>query len=436
MILENIQDPAAIRKLKQKELDLLATEVRKRIVEVSSRNGGHLAPSLGAVEIAISLLHSFDPLKDRIVWDVGHQSYAWKILTGRNERFDTLRSLGGISGFTNRDESPYDAFSTGHSSTSVSAALGIACAKEHLHENHHSIAVIGDGALTGGMSFEALNHAGHLQKDKFLVILNDNSMSISKNVGGLQKYMARMLASKPYNAIKKQVWELSENLPENVRRRFILGAQKIEESMINILVPNIIFEDLGFKYVGPIDGHDIKQLCNMFRRIKRYMVGPVLLHVVTQKAGATARRSRTPPGSTGWGLLRARPDRRFAAAAKAGAECLATASAGSPERTGRWWQSPPPWRMERDSPPSRKSFPSVFTMWASPNSTRSPSRRAWPPRGSSPLWRFTAPFSSARWIRSSTTWRCPGCLWCCASTGRDWWARTAPPTTAPSTSPT
>mgnify|MGYP000861210722 FL=1 len=283
MILENIQDPAAIRKLKQKELDLLATEVRKRIVEVSSRNGGHLAPSLGAVEIAISLLHSFDPLKDRIVWDVGHQSYAWKILTGRNERFDTLRSLGGISGFTNRDESPYDAFSTGHSSTSVSAALGIACAKEHLHENHHSIAVIGDGALTGGMSFEALNHAGHLQKDKFLVILNDNSMSISKNVGGLQKYMARMLASKPYNAIKKQVWELSENLPENVRRRFILGAQKIEESMINILVPNIIFEDLGFKYVGPIDGHDIKQLCNMFRRIKRYMVGPVLLHVVTQK---------------------------------------------------------------------------------------------------------------------------------------------------------
>lgn len=283
MILENIQDPAAIRKLKQKELDLLATEVRKRIVEVSSRNGGHLAPSLGAVEIAISLLHSFDPLKDRIVWDVGHQSYAWKILTGRNERFDTLRSLGGISGFTNRDESPYDAFSTGHSSTSISAALGIACAKEHLRENHHSVAVIGDGALTGGMSFEALNHAGHLQKDKFLVILNDNSMSISKNVGGLQKYMARMLASKPYNAIKKQVWELSENLPENVRRRFILGAQKIEESMINILVPNIIFEDLGFKYVGPIDGHDIKQLCNMFRRIKRYMVGPVLLHVVTQK---------------------------------------------------------------------------------------------------------------------------------------------------------
>jgi len=283
MILENIQDPAAIRKLKQSELDLLATEVRKRIVEVSSQNGGHLAPSLGAVEIAISLLHSFDPLKDRIVWDVGHQSYAWKILTGRNERFDTLRSLGGISGFTNRDESPYDAFSTGHSSTSVSAALGIACAKEHLRENNHSIAVIGDGALTGGMSFEALNHAGHLQKDKFLIILNDNSMSISKNVGGLQKYMARMLASKPYNAIKKQVWELSENLPENVRRRFILGAQKIEESMINILVPNIIFEDLGLKYLGPIDGHDIKQLCTMFRRIKRYMVGPVLLHVVTQK---------------------------------------------------------------------------------------------------------------------------------------------------------
>ncbi len=283
MILSQIKDPAEIKKLSPADLNKLAKEVRKRIVDVVSVSGGHIAPSLGTVELAVALLFVFDPLSDRVVWDVGHQSYAWKILTGRNDRFDTLRSLGGISGFTNRDESPCDAFSTGHSSTSISAALGIACGSELKQEKNHCIAVIGDGALTGGMSFEALNHAGHLQKDKFLVILNDNAMSISKNVGGLQKYLANMMASKQYNTLKQQIWELSQSLPESIRRRFIYGAQKLEESMINILVPNIIFEDLGFKYVGPIDGHDIKQLCTIFRRVRNYMVGPVLLHVVTKK---------------------------------------------------------------------------------------------------------------------------------------------------------
>ncbi|MBW6513128.1 MAG: 1-deoxy-D-xylulose-5-phosphate synthase [Candidatus Syntrophosphaera sp.] len=283
MILEKLNDPAEIRNLKPNELELLAREVRKRIVDVVSHTGGHVAPSLGAVDLTIALLNVFDPIHDRVVWDVGHQSYAWKILTGRNDRFDTLRSLDGISGFTNRDESPCDAFSTGHSSTSVSAALGLSCARDLLREKGHSIAVIGDGALTGGMSFEALNHAGHLQKDKFLVILNDNAMSISKNVGGLQKYLARMMASRPYNTMKQQIWDLSTTLPDNLRRRFILGAQKLEESMMNILVPSIIFEDLGLKYVGPIDGHDIELMCTMLRRIQRHMVGPVFLHVVTQK---------------------------------------------------------------------------------------------------------------------------------------------------------
>ncbi len=283
MILETIKDPSAIKNLSQEELTVLAREIRKRIVDVVSVNGGHIAPSLGAVELTLALLTVFDPLKDRVVWDVGHQSYAWKILTGRNDRFPTLRSLNGISGFTNRDESPCDAFSTGHSSTSVSAALGLACARDLKRESGFSVAVIGDGALTGGMSFEALNHAGHLQKNKFLVVLNDNAMSISQNVGGLQKHMARMMASRPYNTLKQQIWDLSGTLPDNLRRRFILGAQKLEESMMNILVPNIIFEDLGFKYVGPIDGHDIKLLSSILRRVQRHMVGPVLLHVVTQK---------------------------------------------------------------------------------------------------------------------------------------------------------
>ena len=283
MILDRIDKPTMVAKLSNEELQELATEIRERIISVVAKNGGHIAPSLGAVDFTLALLSVFDPLKDRVVWDVGHQSYAWKILTQRNERFDTLRRFGGISGFTNIAESPYDAFSTGHSSTSISAALGIAAARDLLAENHHSIAVIGDGALTGGMSFEALNHSGHLQPEKFIVILNDNAMSISKNVGGLQKYMARMYASKSYNALKKQVWDISSSLPSSIRRRFIYGAQKLEESMMNILVPNIIFEDLGFKYVGPIDGHDIPQLISIFKRVKNFMVGPVLIHVVTQK---------------------------------------------------------------------------------------------------------------------------------------------------------
>lgn len=283
MILETITDPKQIQELKPNELKLLAKEVRARIVEVGSQNGGHIAPSLGTVDFTIALLRLFNPLSDRIVWDVGHQSYAWKILTGRNAEFASLRTYGGISGFTNRDESPYDAFSTGHSSTSISAALGIACGRDLTAQSGHCIAVIGDGALTGGISFEALNHAGHLQKNKFIVILNDNAMSISKNVGGLQKYMARMMASRSYNTLKKQIWDLSSSLPSSVRRRFIYGAQKLEESMINILVPNIIFEDLGFKYVGPIDGHDIDHLHSILERVKNYMVGPVLIHVVTQK---------------------------------------------------------------------------------------------------------------------------------------------------------
>ncbi len=283
MYLEKITKPQDVKKLTPEELKLLAFEVRSRIVNVISKNGGHLAPSLGTVDFTIALMNVFTFPQDKLVWDVSHQAYAWKILTGRNEQFDTIRTFGGLSGFTKREESPYDVFGTGHSSTSVSAALGIACGRDLNDEKGHCIAVIGDGALTGGMSFEALNHSGHLQKNKFVVILNDNEMSISHNVGGLQKYMARMLVSRPYNALKKQVWDLSSSLPKNIRSKFIYGAQKLEESLMNIIVPNIIFEDLGFKYVGPIDGHNITQMLDIFQRVKNNMVGPVLVHLVTRK---------------------------------------------------------------------------------------------------------------------------------------------------------
>lgn len=283
MYLEKITKPHEVKNLTPEELKLLAFEVRNRIIEVISTNGGHLAPSLGAVDFTIALLKVFNPPQDKVVWDVSHQAYAWKILTGRNDKFDTIRTLGGMSGFTKREESEFDSFGAGHSSTSISAALGLACGRDLNDKKGHCIAIIGDGALTGGMSFEALNHAGHLQNDKFVVILNDNEMSISQNVGGLQKYMARFLVSKPYNVLKKQVWDLSSTLPKNVRSKFIYGAQKLEESFINILAPNILFEDLGFKYVGPIDGHNITQMLSIFERVKSNMVGPVLVHLVTKK---------------------------------------------------------------------------------------------------------------------------------------------------------
>ncbi|MCD4829512.1 MAG: 1-deoxy-D-xylulose-5-phosphate synthase [Candidatus Cloacimonetes bacterium] len=281
-LLDTIKKPADVRNLRFSQLRDLAMEVRHRIIEVTSKNGGHVAPSLGATDIAVALLKVFDPLKDRIVWDVGHQSYAYKILTGRNDRFDTLRQFGGISGFNNIFESKADAFGVGHSSTSISAALGIRVADELMQRDNRAIAVIGDGALTGGMSFEAINHAGHLGKN-IIVVLNDNAYSISPNVGALQNYMASMLVSKSYNTLKEKIWDLSKNLPTKARRTFITGVQKIEESMMNILVPNIFFEDLGFKYVGPIDGHDIARMVRIFNKVRHNVVGPVLIHVVTQK---------------------------------------------------------------------------------------------------------------------------------------------------------
>ena len=283
MLLEKIKSPKDIRKMNIEHLTYLAKEVRKRIIDVTSKNGGHIAPSLGATDLAVALLKVFDPLKERIVWDVGHQSYAFKILTERNEEFDTLRQFEGISGFNNIDESKYDAYSVGHSSTSISAAVGIIEAKNKQNKFDKTIAVIGDGALTGGIAFEGLNQAGHLQNKDLIVILNDNEMSISPNVGALQKYMTNLLTSKYYNKIKKQIWDVSASLPKSIRRKFIYGAQKLEESVINILVPNILFEDLGFKYVGPVNGHDMVRLVEIFDKIKNNMVGPIFVHVVTSK---------------------------------------------------------------------------------------------------------------------------------------------------------
>jgi 1-deoxy-D-xylulose-5-phosphate synthase len=282
LMLEKIKTPKDVQKLSLSELIELAGEIRNRIIEVTAKNGGHVAPSLGATDLTLALLKVFDLETDKIVWDVGHQSYAYKILTERNDRFESLRQLNGISGFNNVFESKYDSFGVGHASTSISAALGIAIARGTKNEKGHNIALIGDGALTGGMSFEALNHAGHLQKD-MIVILNDNNMSISKNVGALQSYLTNILVSRSYNAIKNVVWDFVQHMPHRIRRRMILSARKIEENMISSLAPNIIFEDLGFKYVGPIDGHNIPRMVRIFKKVIRNMTGPIFIHIVTTK---------------------------------------------------------------------------------------------------------------------------------------------------------
>ncbi len=278
-ILETVSSPQDIKKLTLAQLKQLASEVRERILTVVSKNGGHLASNLGAVELTLALHLIYDSPTDKIVFDVSHQSYTHKLLTGRGSQFDTLRLHRGISGFTRRQESPHDPFGAGHASTSISAALGLASARDQQGEDYHVIAVIGDGALTGGLAFEGLNNAGTSGKD-LLVILNDNSMSISKNVGAFSKYLTDLLTDQTYNKLKAEVWKLTGKLKQASRIRS--AVQSLEESVKGFLVPGVIFERLGFRYFGPIDGHNLEQLTKTLKQIKK-LKGPILLHVSTIK---------------------------------------------------------------------------------------------------------------------------------------------------------
>lgn len=280
-ILERIDSPSDLRSLRLRELRLLAKEIRKEIIGVVSKTGGHLAPNLGAVELTLAVHYSFDTPKDKLIWDVGHQSYTHKLVTGRRETFRTLRTYEGISGFPRTSESLYDTFNTGHSSTSISAALGLATARDLRGERHKVIAVIGDGALTAGMAFEGLNQAGHLKRD-LIVVLNDNEMSISKNVGALSEYLRKIITTPIYNRLKDDVWELLGKLPRYLSGRARDAARKVAEGLKNLVVPTILFEELGFRYIGPINGHNLEDLVETFRSVKR-LRGPILIHVLTQK---------------------------------------------------------------------------------------------------------------------------------------------------------
>ncbi len=279
-ILDTINNPGDLKKLSISQLDTVAEEVRGLICEVVSNNGGHLAPSLGVVELTIALHMILNCPEDKIVWDVGHQAYAHKILTGRREAFSTIRTENGLSGFPKITESDADAFGTGHAATAISSALGIAAARDIRGGRERIVAVVGDGAMTGGLSFEGLNNAGASKRD-LLVVLNDNKMAISPNVGAFPKYLTDVISTGTYNKLKKDIWDLTGFIPAVGKpARKILN--RLERSMKTLLVPGSWFENLGFRYFGPVDGHDIQRLIQVLVQIKD-LKGPLLLHVYTTK---------------------------------------------------------------------------------------------------------------------------------------------------------
>lgn len=279
-LLDNINSPEDIRKLDLQQLNALAEELRQFLIEKVSVTGGHLASNLGVVELTLALHKAFDTPKDKIIWDVGHQSYVHKIITGRRERFATLRQLDGISGFPKSCESKYDCFNTGHSSTSISAALGIAKARDILREQYSVVAVIGDGAMTGGLSYEALNNAGR-SSNNLIIVLNDNEMSISRNVGGISRYLSKIRTQPIYFKAKDDLNSFLNSIPA-IGKGAARALDRAKGTIKYIVMPGIIFEELGLKYLGPIDGHNIAELTNVFARAKR-LKGPVLIHVCTQK---------------------------------------------------------------------------------------------------------------------------------------------------------
>ena len=291
MILEQIKGPEDLKKLTSEELSQLAEEIRAFLIEKISHTGGHLASNLGVVELTIALFRTFDLPEDKIIWDVGHQSYTHKILSGRRMEFDELRQYGGLSGFPKRKESPYDSFDTGHSSTSISAGLGIAQGRDILGEDYKVVSVIGDGALTGGMAYEALNNAARMKKN-FIIILNDNKMSISENVGGMSRYLGGLRTGAGYNHLKKNVADTLERIPV-VGGRMIDKIKRTKNSIKQLFIPGMLFENMGITYLGPVDGHNIPALCKVLKEAQK-LDHAVLVHVLTKKGKGYEPAEKNP----------------------------------------------------------------------------------------------------------------------------------------------
>lgn len=290
-MLEKIQKPNDIKKIPADQLPALAEEIRKFIIESLSKTGGHLASNLGVVELTIAMHRVFDLPKDKLIWDVGHQSYTHKILTGRKDGFETLRRKGGISGFPKRSESDCDVFDTGHSSTSISAGVGYVRARELKKENYSVVSIIGDGALTGGMAYEALNNAASL-KSNFIIVLNDNEMSITENVGGMSSYLSGLRTASAYTGFKMDVTKALNRIP-GIGPGMVDAMRKTKSSIKQIIIPGMLFEDMGLTYLGPVDGHNIPQLIKTFQEAKRFE-GPILVHVLTQKGRGYEPAMRHP----------------------------------------------------------------------------------------------------------------------------------------------
>ncbi|MFQ5575065.1 MAG: 1-deoxy-D-xylulose-5-phosphate synthase N-terminal domain-containing protein, partial [Terriglobia bacterium] len=290
-VLDRIDEPSDLKQLDPDELVRLAQEIRQLMVKTVARNGGHLAPNLGVVELTLALHLALDSPRDKIVWDVGHQAYVHKILTGRRGEFSTIRQRGGLSGFPRRSESPHDSFDTGHASTSISVALGLAAGRDKNGTDEVVVAVIGDGALTGGVAFEALNQAGHL-KTPLIVVLNDNNMSIGKNVGAMASYLARIRFDPAYNRLKQEIEERVKRIP-GIGEKVAMVGHHLKEGIKHFLVPGGLFEELGFTYIGPIDGHDVGEVRRTIEWAKQYE-RPVLIHAVTEKGRGYGPAERKP----------------------------------------------------------------------------------------------------------------------------------------------
>ena len=290
-MLEKIQKPNDIKKIPADQLPALAEEIREFIIESLSKTGGHLASNLGVVELTIAMHRVFDLPKDKLIWDVGHQSYTHKILTGRKDGFETLRREGGISGFPKRSESDCDVFDTGHSSTSISAGVGYVRARELKKENYSVVSIIGDGALTGGMAYEALNNAASL-KSNFIIVLNDNEMSITENVGGMSSYLSGLRTASAYTGFKMDVTKALNRIP-GIGPGMVDAMRKTKSCIKQIIIPGMLFEDMGLTYLGPVDGHNIPQLIKTFQEAKRFE-GPILVHVLTQKGRGYEPAMRHP----------------------------------------------------------------------------------------------------------------------------------------------
>lgn len=279
-LLSRIQSPQDLRDLPPDKLPALAEEIRELMIETVSMRGGHLAPSLGAVDLTLALHFAFNTPDDKLIWDVGHQAYAHKILTGRRDQFDTLRQYGGISGFPRVSESEYDSLSVGHASTSISAALGMAVARDLRGEKHKIVTVIGDGAMSGGLAFEGLNNISS-RGTGMIIVLNDNEMSISRNVGALSRYFTRVITDKRYNRLKSEIWTRlgQSNVGKSIRN----AVQSIDDAVKHVVIPGKLFEDMGLRYIGPVDGHNIAEMIDVFRSIRESSHGAVLVHVLTKK---------------------------------------------------------------------------------------------------------------------------------------------------------